>query len=620
MASRPRAHYVDFVTIPTTVTTPTGSAQALIVAASATCNVYQPGTTTAVTQTLYSAATGGTTLANPLTASAAGKVEFWSDEPFTADLRVSGTGLTTTTFSIEVIESGQEADRELTNVKAYGALGDGSIDDTTAIQAAIDAASTAPRGGMVLIPAGTYVISATLTLKNKPVILMGEGGVSSTYSSGDRVRDSATILKTTANIPVIHIFEDDYTVIESIGSSVRDLAILGNRTGTSQRGVWVDSRNNCSALNVMVSGMGGDGFYLTDSVGGYFSNCVSNHNVSDGYELNASAGTAGATASITNNVFVSCTALGNDSDGWDVGPGSNGTIWEGCTAESNAAYGWAFSGTAPAICRGNTGFGNWDESNTLGGVRYADTNCYANTIGLAKVSSNPVVSYAAGAHRLNGVRVETSVSADANFPDGLPAWKLARLLGALTTASDVDHVATRLYDNSDDGTHRADRFISSAGLTLAATDITPTSHQISAAYVMGNNQSFKAAKQAGGGASVTCFSVSTADIVGLGAGAPAVRADVPFIAAGPTTLSGATPSVAAGNVFNVTNGGATTITDFTGGQAGQTITLIFTDANTTVTDGGNIALSGAFTSSADDVMVLVTANGTAWKEQSRSVN
>jgi hypothetical protein len=68
------------------------------------------------------------------------------------------------------------------------------------------------------------------------------------------------------------------------------------------------------------------------------------------------------------------------------------------------------------------------------------------------------------------------------------------------------------------------------------------------------------------------------------------------------------------------NSAATIITDFTDGVVGQTSTIVFGDANTSVTDGGNLHLAGGFTSTADDTLTLVTTDGTNWYEVSRSVN
>ncbi len=64
----------------------------------------------------------------------------------------------------------------------YSALGNGIADDTTAIQAAINAAIAVP-GGTVFFPAGTYLVSNTLTVTNAAnVFLVGEGITTITYS------------------------------------------------------------------------------------------------------------------------------------------------------------------------------------------------------------------------------------------------------------------------------------------------------------------------------------------------------------------------------------------------------------------------------------------------------
>jgi hypothetical protein len=72
---------------------------------------------------------------------------------------------------------------EIKNVKDFGARGDGSTDDTSAIQAAINAA--AAKGGSVYFPSGVYKISSTLTVsgKNPLIRLFGENSKDSLTGS-----------------------------------------------------------------------------------------------------------------------------------------------------------------------------------------------------------------------------------------------------------------------------------------------------------------------------------------------------------------------------------------------------------------------------------------------------
>ena len=61
------------------------------------------------------------------------------------------------------------------SVKDFGAVGNGVADDTAAIQAAIDhAAGAGPYGAVVFIPAGEVLISSTILLKTR-VVLLGAG-------------------------------------------------------------------------------------------------------------------------------------------------------------------------------------------------------------------------------------------------------------------------------------------------------------------------------------------------------------------------------------------------------------------------------------------------------------
>lgn len=85
-------------------------------------------------------------------------------------------------------------------VTAYGARGDGTTDDTDAIQCAIEAAeaqtiAAGPRGAQVYFAAGSYLVSRTLAVRGHYVSLAGQGGPFTTtvrrvagFDSGDTIR------------------------------------------------------------------------------------------------------------------------------------------------------------------------------------------------------------------------------------------------------------------------------------------------------------------------------------------------------------------------------------------------------------------------------------------------
>lgn len=76
------------------------------------------------------------------------------------------------------------------NVKGYGATGNGTTDDTSSIQATINAARDAG-GGVVYFPTGKYKITSTLNINHSSIVLVGNGSGNSHNLGLD---DNATVL------------------------------------------------------------------------------------------------------------------------------------------------------------------------------------------------------------------------------------------------------------------------------------------------------------------------------------------------------------------------------------------------------------------------------------------
>ena len=110
------------------------------------------------------------------------------------------------------------------DIKAYGAVGDGVVDDTAAIQAAINAAAY---GDIVYCSTGLYKITASLLI-NKPI---GFGG--STRAS--------CALTTAANIPLVHIYT---TLFDIYGADISDIAFINTVGGASSVGILIDGPNS----------------------------------------------------------------------------------------------------------------------------------------------------------------------------------------------------------------------------------------------------------------------------------------------------------------------------------------------------------------------------------------
>jgi hypothetical protein len=92
--------------------------------------------------------------------------------------------------------------RDLVSVKDFGAVGDGVTDDTTAIQAAIDAAQDGFH--LLYMPAGKYKITATLLINgSKPLTLHGAGR--STFSGSTLLEEGTVVKLATQNISAFDV-------------------------------------------------------------------------------------------------------------------------------------------------------------------------------------------------------------------------------------------------------------------------------------------------------------------------------------------------------------------------------------------------------------------------------
>lgn len=216
------------------------------------------------------------------------------------------------------------------SVKDYGAVGDGVADDTAEIQAAINAADSAG-SGVVHLPAGTYLISASLVMTNDNLTVRGEGR-------------SATTIKTVSDAPIIKW-------VSASNLCVRDLQLLGDSDAakTNQRGIEVTTADGGLIHNVHVKNLGYDGICLLNgSVRNTVSNCIIESCEDDGINIGGGSLTAS-----TENVIVGNTVFGIANTGIHISNYSSFT-----TVTGNTVYDCGEDGINTFQSGGNIGLGN----------------------------------------------------------------------------------------------------------------------------------------------------------------------------------------------------------------------------------------------------------------------
>jgi len=187
---------------------------------------------------------------------------------------IGGTGATNRAINLKLAE--------IVSVKDFGAVGDGTTDDTTAIQAALNT------GNSVYFPKGTYVISSALTPVSNQRI----------YGSGQQ---NSIIKQTSASANAFTLSSLTWVYIEQ-------LSITCSATSTAN-GIYVTGGGNCFITDVYVSSFF-HGFQFQSAGSLQVSRCYSTTNLSHGFYLNTNGSTP------TVGVWIrDCYSTANTGDG-----------------------------------------------------------------------------------------------------------------------------------------------------------------------------------------------------------------------------------------------------------------------------------------------------------------
>jgi hypothetical protein len=115
------------------------------------------------------------------------------------------------------------------DVRDHGAVGDGTTDDTAALQAALDAVPAG--GGTVFLPAGRYAVSATLWVRRHNTTVVGEGPGQRAGTSHDAVGSRLEAVGSLDDGPMVRVQSDDNRA-PLHGVTLRDIALDGMGVAT----------------------------------------------------------------------------------------------------------------------------------------------------------------------------------------------------------------------------------------------------------------------------------------------------------------------------------------------------------------------------------------------------
>jgi hypothetical protein len=287
-----------------------------------------------------------------------------------------------------VTRTAQSKMRETVSVLDFGAVGDGVVDDTVAIQAALDYATTLT-GCTVLMPAGTYLVTSTLTFSGHSTRLVGagrgmipgsynveDGGTQIDYTGSGLVISfngkfycevsDLTIRSTTAGVgiycgDIAHFFQVNRVVIDGQNGA-------GVATGFSSAGISIERSYYGTIQGCDIAYCAASGIYGFRECNGNFIQMNSIRQCGTGIRITDDVSNSDGTQIIANEIESARTDAGSGYGISLVGADSmmvignriewtqNGHIFVNSNvgvAQFNQLIGNILEGAAPAIILGD---------------------------------------------------------------------------------------------------------------------------------------------------------------------------------------------------------------------------------------------------------------------------
>lgn len=311
------------------------------------------------------------------------------------------------------------------NPRAYGAIGDGTTDDTAAIQAALNAGA----GQIVAIPSGTFLFTQ-LTLTSG-VTLCGAGGVlklkNGTCSNAGTAYYPIENLAAAPNVSVIDLIVDANAANNTLSLVADTFTLAGENQriegctllNTADSGVMFSHVTNSTCRNNRIAGATGSdcGIYINDGDG-----TTAYENVVEGNRISGfNTGSGIALKRISSRYIVAQNTIYNCGNGITLEHGSTSSDYStNVTIVNNRMRNIANTGIDLRQCDFAVCSGNRIEDHLMKGIiaqGAVDCVISGNVINYASGGS---ASYGTGIHITDRDRASTRLSVTGNVVRNAP--------------------------------------------------------------------------------------------------------------------------------------------------------------------------------------------------------